>query len=132
MSRENVEALRRLYEGWERGDFSAGVSLLDEHVAIVVRPGFPTEAALIGIGAVREHLAEILEAWERLTLTAEFFREVGDSVLVGVRQVGVGAGSGVPIEMTFFHVWTFRAAKVIRHEVILDEADALEAVGLSE
>ena len=131
-SREKVEALRDLYEGWAVGDFSGGVSLFDEHVAFVVRPGFPTEVVLIGRARLGHHMAEILEAWEGLTVTAESFQEAGDTVLVGIRQVGVGAGSGVPAEMAFFHVWTFRARKVIRLEVILDHAEALEAAGLRE
>jgi ketosteroid isomerase-like protein len=49
---------------------------------------------------------------------------------VNVRQRGVGAGSGVSTEMHYFQLWTFRGGKVIRLEVIADEAEALEAVGL--
>ncbi|HWH44865.1 MAG TPA: nuclear transport factor 2 family protein [Thermoleophilaceae bacterium] len=132
MSREHIEALRGLYRCWAAGDFRSAAWLLDRHVGFVVGPGFPTETVSIGLDSLGRHVVEILEAWERLTVTAESFREVGDSVLVGVRQVGVGAGSGVLTEMTFFHVWTFRAGKVIRLEVILEEGEALEAVGLRE
>ena len=130
MSRENITALRRLYDGWSAGDLTP--PLLDEHVALIVGPGLPTEAVLIGRDQVRQHLAEILDPWDRLTFVPGSFREAGDSVLVDVNHVGVGAGSGVPVEATLFHVWTFRAGRAIRLEVILDGAEALAAVGLSE
>ncbi len=36
------------------------------------------------------------------------------------------------MDISYFHLWTFRGGNVIRLEVILREEDALEAVGLSE
>jgi ketosteroid isomerase-like protein len=132
MSQEIITALRRLYDGWSAGDLTAEMPLMDEHVALIVRPGVPTEGVLIGVDHLRQHLAELLEPWDRLAFEPESFREAGDSVLVNVQHVGVGAGSGVPAEMTIFHVWTFRAGKAIRLEVILEEDEALEAVGLRE
>jgi ketosteroid isomerase-like protein len=132
MSRENLEALRRVYEGWGRGDFRTSEPVLDENVTLVVRPGFPTEGVWVGLSGMREHMAQILDAWDSFAIAAESFREVGDTVLVAVHQTGTGAGSGAPAEMRYFQLWSFRAGKAIRLEVIADEPEALEAVGLSK
>ena len=132
MSQEIVEALRPVYEAWERGDFTAGGFLLDENIVFVVSPSFPNAGVFLGLEAVAKHMRELLDAWESLTVAAESYTEAGDSVLVSIRQEGVGAGSGVPTELHFFHVWTFRAGKAVRFEAIADETEALEAVGLRE
>ncbi|MDQ3730335.1 MAG: nuclear transport factor 2 family protein [Actinomycetota bacterium] len=132
MSQEHVEAVRRVFEGWTVGDFTASESLMDPNVTLVVTRTFPTEGVWIGHDGLREHMAQVLDAWDSLTMTAKSFREAGDTVLVSVHQRGVGSSSGVPVEMEYFQLWSFRAGRVIRLEVIADEAEALEAVGLRE
>jgi ketosteroid isomerase-like protein len=129
---QNVEALRRVYEGWERGDFTTSEPLMEKNIVLVVTPSFPTEGVWVGLDGMKEHTAQVLDVWESLTMAAEEYREAGDSVLVRVRQRGVGAGSGVSTEMHYFQLWSFRGGKAIRLEVIADEADALEVLGVSE
>jgi ketosteroid isomerase-like protein len=73
-----------------------------------------------------------MEAWRNLTFTAEDFIEADNGVVVAVRQRGVGQESGTPIDFLYFSVWTFRGRAVIRLEDFSDQAQALEAVGLSE
>ena len=132
MSRENVEALRRVYEGWERGDFTTSESLMEKNIILVVTSSFPTEGVWVGLDGVKQHTAQVLDAWESLTMAAESYTDAGDTVLVNVLQRGVGAGSGVSTEMRYFQLWSFRGGKAIRLEVIADEAEALEAAGLRE
>ncbi len=74
----------------------------------------------------------MLEPWPHFTIEAEEIIATGDSVLAGVRQHGVGTGSGVPAEMPYFTLWSFRGRKVIRIESVRERAEALEAAGLSE
>ena len=132
MSSENVEALRRVYAGWERGDFTTSEGLMEKNIVLVVSPGFPTEGLWVGIDGVKKHTAQVLDAWESLTMAAESYTEAGDTVLVRVHQRGIGAGSGVSTEMRYFQLWSFRGSKAIRLEVVADEDEALEAVGLPE
>ena len=105
---------------------------MDQNILLVVTPSFPTEGVFVGLEELRKHMAQVLDAWESLTMAAESYTEAGDSVLVNVRQRGVGAGSGVSTEMRYFQLWTFRGGKAIRLDVIADEAEALVAVGLRE
>jgi ketosteroid isomerase-like protein len=132
MSQENVEAVTRIYSGWERGDFTVGVALFEQNAVLVIDPEIPEAGVYVGREGVRTYMKRFLSAWDSLTIAAESVTDVGDSVLVKVRQRGTGTGSGAPVNTDYFQLWTFRGGKVIRLESVLDEAEALEAVGLSE
>ncbi len=133
MSQENVKNARQVYEAWGRGDFTATVSLLDQNATLVIDASFPDGGeAFAGPEGFATYMRRFLAAWDTLTITGESFRAVGDTVLIRVNQRGVGKGSGVPVDTTYFQLMTFRGGKIIRVDSILDEADALEAVGLSE
>ena len=81
---------------------------------------------------VRDYMSRFLDPWESLTIAAESFREIGDTVLVAVHQAGIGRGSGAPVDIRYFQLWTFSGGRVVRLDVIMSEATALEAAGLSE
>ena len=130
MPDENLEVLRGVYARWAQGDFSASVPLFDDGVTLVVDSGIPDGGTYDGPRGVRSYMARFLDPWEHLTITAESLQEVGDVVLVRVRQHGIGRGSGVPVENSYFQLWTFRGARVLRLEVIMAEERALEAAGL--
>jgi ketosteroid isomerase-like protein len=132
MSQENVEIVRAVYERWSEGDFRASVDVLDPHVVLVHEREFDAGGPCHGLDAVLAYTREMLAPWERLTQEAEELVEAGDSVLVSVFQRGVGRTSGVPTELRFFMLWTFRGPTVIRAESFRDRSKALEAAGLSE
>ncbi len=98
MSQENVETLRAVYAGYERGDFTASLPLLDEDITLAIDSGIPDGGEYEGMEGVRDYMSRFLDPWESLTIAAESFREIGDTVLVAVHQAGIGRGSGVPVE----------------------------------
>jgi ketosteroid isomerase-like protein len=133
MSQKNVEIVRAVYNRWGDGDFRADIDLLDPHVVLVLGPGFSFDAGMhSGIEGVAAYTRSLLEPWTHLTMEAEEIVEAGDSVLVGVRQCGVGRSSGVPTVLNYFTAWTFRGSKVVHLESFRGRAEALEAVGLKE
>ena len=132
MSEQDVETLRAVYARWERGDLTASLPLFDENLTLAIDPDIPDGGTYEGPDGVREYMSRFLDAWESLTIAGESFKEVGDTVLVEVRQSGTGRGSGAPVETGYFQLWTFRGRKVIHLEVTLSEQRALEAAGLSE
>jgi ketosteroid isomerase-like protein len=132
MSRESVDLVQAIYEGWARGDFTVGLSALERNVTLVIDDGIPDGGVFVGLDGVRNYMRRFLDSWESLTIAADSIQDVGDSVLVSVRQEGVGRASGLPTGQTYFQAWTFRGGKVIRLETILREDAALEAVGLSD
>jgi ketosteroid isomerase-like protein len=128
VSRESLETLRRFYDRWAVGDWS-DASIFDPHVVSLVPD--PTPVAQYGRDALAKYVRRFLESWGAIRIEPDEFRESGDSVLVYVRIIGRGGGSGVELEQRLFHVWTFRANKAIRMDVFHLEADALEAAGLT-
>jgi ketosteroid isomerase-like protein len=131
---ENVRIVRDIYEAWGAGDFSAGLDELDPHVTFVVRPPFPEPAVLNGPDAIREYLVGFMKqfASRSHSLEALDLREVGDTVIAHVNQHATGRASGVEGDLRFFMLFTFRGRKIVRLESVLNEAEALEAAGLSE
>jgi ketosteroid isomerase-like protein len=127
MSRDKVEAVRAVYERWSRGDFRASFEVLDPGATLVLRPEFPDAGSYRGLDQIREYTRGFLEPWTRITIEAEEMIDAGDSVVVAVRQRGIGKGSGVATDFRYFQVWSFRGPKVVRLESIRERAEALQA-----
>ena len=131
MSQENVEIVRRIYEAWAAGDFRAGIDALDQHVVFVVRPDFPEFGVFLGPDGIREYMRRFLEQWERGPIEAKHLQAVGDTVLARVVQHGKGKVSGIEAQLPYFMLFTFRGKRIVRLENVIDQVEALEAVGLS-
>ena len=132
MSQENVEVVRRIYQGWAAGNFRAGAEGLDEHVVLVIRPDFPEFGIFHGPAGVSTFVQRLLEQWERLTVEAMDLRAIGDTVLARVVQHCKGRVSGIEGDDWYFMLFTFRGRKIVRLETVMNESETLEAVGLSE
>jgi ketosteroid isomerase-like protein len=132
VSRENLNALQRVYRAWAEGDVRGDTSIYDPHIVYLSQPGDPDRGPHLGLGATGEYYRDFLASWDDWRIEADEYREVGDSIVVRARRTGIGKGSRVPVEDEVFHVWSFRGGKVIRMEVFRNEAEALEAVGLTE
>jgi uncharacterized protein len=137
MSEQKVETVCAIYEGWSKGDLRAGLDAFDPKVLLVVPAGFgpdsPEGGAHLGTEAIAAWTREsLLETWADLTMEADEIVAAGECVLASVRVRGVGRTSGVPTEMRFFQLWSFRGDKVIRFESFRERAQALEAAGLRE
>ncbi|MQA75278.1 MAG: hypothetical protein GEU88_13205 [Solirubrobacterales bacterium] len=130
MAQENLQAVRSIYERWSEGDFAAGREVFDQHVLFVMGPEFPEAGTYLGLEGIARYTRGFLEPWTRITIEAEELVDAGDSVIVAVRQRGVGDASGALTEFGYFHVWSFRGHKVIRLETFRERAGALEAVGI--
>ena len=130
MSEENVETLKRIYEGWAQGDFLDEGALFDPYM-VAVFPD-PEPRPQYGLEAVRRYMRQFLGSFESMRFEAKRFREGDGSVIVDVHRSGVGKQSGLALEDEAFHVVTFRGTQIIRIDVFTDEDHALKAAGLSE
>jgi ketosteroid isomerase-like protein len=131
MSQTKLEIVRGIYERWGRGDFRAGFELYDPYIQLVLGPEFPDAHAYCGPDEIRRYMREdFLTDFEHATISGEEFLEAGDSVVVRVHQQAAGAGSGAPVALRYYQVWTFRGRSVIRIESIREREDALAAAGL--
>jgi ketosteroid isomerase-like protein len=132
MSRENVETVRRIFGMWAHGDFRAGADDFDADVVFVPRPPFPDPGVYIGRERIGAYMRGILQQFQGLTIEAKRIEAVGDGVLARCFQHGRGRASGVEVDDSYFMLFSFRAGKIVRIDVVREEAEALEAVGLRE
>src|SRR5919108_2583589 len=73
-----------------------------------------------------------IESWEDYRREPREVIDLGDRVLILLRESGRGKGSGVPVEAQLAMLITFRKGRVVRHQEFSDWGQALEAVGLRE
>ena len=125
-----VESLRPVYAEWARGNF-AWPDVMDEHVEFVPLELLPETTPIFGRAAVGAYMRRIFELFGEYAAEATGYEQAGDRVLVRVRQWGVARTSGLPVEMDYFQVWTFRDGRVTRLENVKDEAAARRAAGLA-
>ncbi len=130
MSQENIDLLRRAYEGWNRGDPAAIYVTMDPDVELVLPEGGVNTGTRRGPEAVKQFAETYIESFDGYQLVPEGFFAEGDDVLVFIRQCGRGRASGVEVENEGAHLLTLRNGKVVRLEVFTDRARAVEVVGL--
>ena len=146
MSEENLERVRQVFELFRTrySSFERGISNDDIAAASeIFHPDFvldATRAPMTDLRGTYQGLADVigfwgrwLEAWESIEYEEEL-TDAGDRVLVTIeRQTMKGKGSGIEIDFPpYWQVFTIRDGLVIRQALYLEEADALEAAGLSK
>ncbi len=129
MPEDRDTAIRGIYGRWSKGDFRS-TDFYDPHFLMVMGPGFPDAGLYTGLDQLARYTRGFLEPWKEVSVTVEEITVAGDSVVVAVRQRGLGEGSGITTELRYFQVWTFRGEKAIRMETFREETTAREAVGL--
>jgi hypothetical protein len=129
VSEENVQILRQVYQG--------SAPLIDaKRVAPDAEFDFtavyPDQPVLRGIEAMRSF--RDAGPWGRSTrFEPEGYLEVDeDRVLVLVRAIATGRGSGVPVETRIAQEVTIRDGLIVRVKVHRDESEALKALGLEQ
>ena len=125
MSQENVEFVRRVYEGWSRGDFSEGEAFDPDIEFEMV--DWPAPARSRGIEEMRRTWQTTLSAWDDFRAEPDDFVDYGKNVLVLNSIRGRGKGSGVEVSAQTATVWTVEAGKVVRLALYWDTALAAEA-----
>ena len=129
MSEENIEAIKRVYEAFNRADFDAALALADPQIELVRLGGL---APLTGPEALRAWLEP--DAFDTQAAEPLDFRDAGNKVLVQQRLTAQGAESGIEIDIGSWSVWTLSDdGLVTRLEMFLDSErdDAFEAAGMS-
>ena len=91
-----------------------------------------TAGVFHGRGAPQASMDELSESFEDMSFEPEGFHEApGGEVVVLIHARGRGRASGLELENHIAWVFTFRDGMVSRLVIYEEQADALEAVGLS-
>jgi ketosteroid isomerase-like protein len=130
MSEENVRALRELYG---RRTLEDAASLMHPEAEMHQPSTLPDTDHYYGREEVVRGTRLAREAWRQLDFIPEEVIDLGEQrTFVRVRLAGRARASGITLERTVFHLWTFRDGMPWRCEVFFSEIEALEAAGLSE
>ena len=124
MSEENVEIVRRVYEGWARGDFSEGEAFHPEVEFELV--DWPEPVTSRGVEEMQRTWRTTLSAWDDFRAEPDDFVGYGDNVLVLNSIRARGKGSGAEVSAQTATVWTLEAGKVVRLALYWDTALARE------
>jgi ketosteroid isomerase-like protein len=135
MSQEGVNKLRHGYEILNREGVDAVLDLgfIDPDIVVRQSQDMPDTDTYRGHDGMKRLLGMFFEMFDDVRLEPEEFRDLDDRYLVGVRTVGRGKGSGVPIDQVIWHLWWEGSPGVATAiQVFNDRERALEAAGLSE
>lgn len=126
----NLDATRRSYEAFARGDLDAVVADMDPEIEWHQAQGLPHGGLYRGLGAVRRAIFDPLdeEWWDEFTADPHDFLDAGEHVVVLGRYRGRAKGTGKPLDVPFVHVWTYRDGKATRFRQFLDTAGWVEAL----
>jgi ketosteroid isomerase-like protein len=133
MSQENVDALRRMLDAFNRGDRTAWLASLDERYEMVPIGDWPDARAIRGGEAAWDFYRDVAQTLGfEMRAYMEFVDASADKVVGHQRHGAHGRRSGADVEVDFWLVSTFREGKIVRDEWFTDRAEALEAAGLEE
>jgi ketosteroid isomerase-like protein len=114
---------------WREGRMEDALRGLEEDFEWVV-PDHPEGAVRHGPDSVIAFFREWLEPWEDFELEWEIEEAGPERALAIIDMRGRGRESGVPAEMRFFQLWTFRDGRAVRMEMFSELDEARRAAGL--
>jgi ketosteroid isomerase-like protein len=135
MSLDNVEIIRRLFDGFNRRDANAVADLWTadgEWWPAYIGGGLLEGAVFRGHEGMAEFIELQAETWESVVAEPVTVRDLGDKVLVEVHLSVVGRASGIPVERVTWNVFEIRDGKAAAGRVYISKDEALEAVGMAQ
>jgi ketosteroid isomerase-like protein len=119
-----------MWDCWNRQDQDAALELFLPTPCLtesrVLNPDI-----YLGVDGLRRFGREIAEPWERFQLEIEDVFESDDQVIVFVRSIGEGRGSGVEVDYRSAWVATVLGGKIMRLQLYRERNEAFHAAGLS-
>ena len=125
MSAENVAIVEESLEHYLRGDYAAALVAFSQDVEL-----FTDIERFRGHEGVVEEATRWEETWDAYRFDVEELVDAGDKVVLLYRQFGRGRGSGVEVEECAGWVYTLQDGKIVRVEMLPDQATALRAAGV--
>jgi ketosteroid isomerase-like protein len=131
MSSENVEAVRRFIDAFNRLDMDLIFADAHEDIQLDEWPEGPGARSYRGIDGVRQALDTWFETWEWMKVEIEQIVDLDDRVMFTLHQRAKGRVSAIEVEIRSYNVYSFQDGKVIRLQLFTQRESALEAAGLS-
>jgi ketosteroid isomerase-like protein len=129
MSQANIEAVRRIYEALNRGDWDGVFRYAHPDFEITTQRG-------LGAGthrrrdAIQGYLEDYIAAFDTMVFEPEEFFENGDRVVVFVTRRARPKGGSAEIVVRNGHIWKVREGTILSMESFPDPDKAVTAAGL--
>jgi len=127
MSQENVELVRRVYEGWARGDFS-DTDAFDPEIDFEM-VDWPHQTRVHGVDDMWSTWRATLTAFDDFRAVPMEYVDCGSNVLVINQVEASGKESGAEVSAETATVWTVENGRVVRLALYWDTDRAREAAG---
>jgi ketosteroid isomerase-like protein len=130
MSQENVEIVRRYIDAFNRRDRTTALALFRSDAEI---DWSRSRGPLKGVyrGNRTETFRDFLSTFEEVQLEAHDFTEVGSEVVVP-NTAHMRGREGIEVVARSTFVYTVENGQITRLRMFQEQAEALEAAGLSE
>ncbi|HEU4364684.1 MAG TPA: nuclear transport factor 2 family protein [Candidatus Krumholzibacteria bacterium] len=126
-----IEPLELLYTRvWREHDLEGALADLPPDFEWLV-PGFPGDEATRGREGTLEFFRDWIDQWGDLRVDWELEQGTPDTILAVVDMRGRGRVSGVPVELHFAQVWSFREDVPVRMVYYADIEEGRCAAGLA-
>ena len=124
MSESHLQAVKKVYEAYERGDLDAVLAVLADDIvwANPYPPHVPLAGVFEGHLAFRRFVGAIRESTESLAFEVREFVAQGDKVVVLGWERVIARPTGRVYENPWAHVWTLREGKACSVRVFGDTA----------
>jgi ketosteroid isomerase-like protein len=128
MSRENLAAVRRALDAFNRRDREAWLALCHPEFETVPSPDWPETDPIRGREAAWDFYVQTDEPWvESPYEFVEVIHAGSDKVAAHMRREMRGRTSGAGVTYDYWVVFTLRDGKAVRAEWFSDRAGAMEA-----
>jgi ketosteroid isomerase-like protein len=132
MPQENVELARRALDAVRASDREAARQYFEADVVWQNTGEFPGQRTCVGPEAIIDFWEALTESFEESSVEIERAVEGAGTVVLGMRSVGRGKASGVPIDVHWGIALHIGAGRVTRVFVHGDWNNALRAGGLEQ
>jgi ketosteroid isomerase-like protein len=132
MSRENVDAWRRILAAYDRRDRSAFLAAMHDDVETIPLPEWPEPGPYVGEDVWNFHVA-FADAWGEATPPRPTeLLDLGDKLITCLERTALGGASHISVSYSVYGVITFRDGKVASLQWFQGREEALAAAGPSE
>ena len=130
MPTADVDATRRSYEAFARGDMDGVVADMHAEIEWHQAQGLPHGGFYRGLDEVRRAVFDPLdeEWWDEFNAVPDEYLDAAPEVVVLGRYLGRAKGTGKRLDVPFVHVWTWRDGKAVRFRQFLDTAGWVDAL----
>lgn len=132
MSEANVEIVRRHTEAWNRRDLTAWLTLFTTEAELDwSRSLGPLKGVYLGNGELEVFWDDFWSTFEDVQLELHGFTEVSSEVVVP-NTAHIRGREGIEVIARSTFVFTVENGQITRFQMFQEQAEALEAVGLSD